>query len=168
MIHVHPAGVKRKDRIKGESMIKFVVAYAAAAVWMLGLDFIWLSTMADRLYRQQLGDLLAQDFRVFPALAFYALYLFGLTYFAAAPAMKGGGWGKAALNGALLGVVAYGTYDLTNQATLRHWPVLVTMLDLLWGAFLTATSATFGYAATVLSDRLLGSPTSRDEASMRR
>jgi uncharacterized membrane protein len=152
----------------GESMGKFFVAFAAAAVWMLGLDFIWLSTMADRLYRQHLGDLLADDFRLYPALAFYALYLFGLTYFAVAPAMKGGGWGKAALNGALLGVVAYGTYDLTNQATLRHWPVLVTMLDLLWGAFLTATSATFGYAATLFSDRLLKSQTARDKASTRR
>jgi uncharacterized membrane protein len=152
----------------GETMGKFFVAYAAAAAWMLGLDFIWLSTMAERLYRQQLGDLLAEDFRLYPALCFYALYLFGLTYFAVAPAMKGGGWGKAALNGALLGVVAYGTYDLTNQATLRHWPVLVTALDLLWGAFLTATSAAFGYAATWVSDRLFASPSAREKASMRR
>lgn len=143
------------------------VACAAAAAWMLGLDFIWLSTMADRLYRPQLGELLAEDFRLYPALCFYAVYLFGVTYFAVAPAMKEGGWGKAVLNGALLGFVAYGTYDLTNQATLRHWPVVVTMLDLLWGAFLTATSAAFGYFAARVSGRLLRPPTARDKAAMR-
>jgi uncharacterized membrane protein len=147
-------------------MRNFFVAYAAAAVWMLGLDVIWLSTMAERLYRQQLGDLLAPEYRLYPALGFYALYLFGVTYFAVAPAMKDGGWRKAALNGALFGLVAYATYDLTNQATLRRWPVLVTSLDLLWGSFLTATTAAAGFAATRLIARLRQAPTARDETSM--
>jgi uncharacterized membrane protein len=126
-------------------MLRFVLAYGGAAVGMLALDAIWLSTMAERLYRPQLGALLAEEFRAGPAVAFYAIYLFGVVYFSVAPALKIGGWRKAALNGALLGLVAYGTYDLTNQATLRNWPVLVTMLDLVWGAFLTAVSAASGY-----------------------
>ena len=127
-------------------MFSFVLAYSGAAIAMLALDVIWLSTMAERLYRPQLGELLVDNFRVFPAIAFYVLYLFGVTYFAAMPALKAGGWRKAALNGALLGLVAYGTYDLTNQATLRHWPGLVTMVDLAWGAFLTAVAAASGCA----------------------
>ena len=126
-------------------MVKFIWAYGGAALAMLALDSIWLTTMASRLYHPQLGDLLLDEFRAGPAVAFYALYLFGVVYFATAPALKDGGWRKAALNGALLGLVAYGTYDLTNQATLVHWPVTVTVVDLLWGAFLTSASALSSY-----------------------
>jgi uncharacterized membrane protein len=132
---------------RGAPMKIFLSAYAGAMAAMLALDAIWLSTMAGRLYQPQLGDLLAKDFRAAPAIAFYFLYLLGVVYFAALPALKQGGWRKALLNGALLGLVAYGTYDLTNQATLRHWPVLVTALDLIWGSFLTAAAAVAGHAA---------------------
>jgi uncharacterized membrane protein len=128
-------------------MKTFLSAYLGAMAGMLGLDAIWLSTTAERLYRPQLGDLLAKDFRVGPAVGFYVLYVFGVVYFAAMPALKDGGWRKALLNGALLGLVAYGTYDLTNQATLRHWSALVTTIDLIWGIFLTALSALAGFAA---------------------
>ena len=112
---------------------------------MLALDAIWLSTMAERLYKPQLGDLLSPEFRPAPALAFYAVYLFGVVFLAIAPALKDGGWRKALVNGAALGFVAYGTYDLTNQATLAHWPAIVTALDLLWGTSLTALAATAGF-----------------------
>jgi uncharacterized membrane protein len=128
-------------------MKTFLSAYTGAMVGMLGLDFIWLSTTAERLYRHRLGDLLAENFRVGPALGFYIVYVFGIVYFATMPALKEGGWPKALLNGALLGVVAYGTYDLTNLATLRLWPELVTTLDLIWGTLLTALSAVAGFAA---------------------
>ena len=128
-------------------MKTFLSAYVGAMVGMLGLDVVWLSTTAERLYRPQLGDLLLEEFRVGPAVAFYVLYLFGVVHFATMPALKEGGWQKALLNGALLGLVAYGTYDLTNQATLRHWPGLVTTLDLTWGACLTGLSAVAGFAA---------------------
>ncbi len=126
-------------------MRQFLLGYVGSAIGMLALDLVWLSTMGDRLYRPQLGLILANEFRLGPALAFYALYLFGVTYFAVFQAMNSGGWRKAALNGALLGLVAYGTYDLTNQATLIQWPVLVTVIDLAWGAFLTAFAAVAGY-----------------------
>lgn len=126
-------------------MQRTILAYAGAALGMLTLDSVWLTLMADRLYRPQLGPLLADEFRAAPALAFYALYLFGVVHFAAAPALREESWRRAALNGALLGLVAYGTYDLTNQATLAHWPALVTIIDLCWGAFLTAVAATTSY-----------------------
>jgi len=127
--------------------MKFILAFVASTAAMLVLDAIWLSTMAERLYRPQLGDLLADEFRPYPAFVFYALYLFGVVYFAVAPPLRNGGWRNAALNGALFGLVACGTYDLTNQATLRHWPVLVTALDMIWGAFISAVAAVAGYAA---------------------
>jgi uncharacterized membrane protein len=126
-------------------MKKFVLAYLGSAAGMLALDVIWLSTMAERVYRPQLGALLADDFRLGPAIAFYVLYIFGIVYFVVLRALNGSDWRKAALDGALLGLVAYGAYDLTNQATLNHWPLLVTSLDLVWGAFLTAFSAVTGF-----------------------
>lgn len=128
-------------------MKQVLFAYASTAASMLALDAVWLSTMAERLYRPELGDLLAEDFRAAPAMAFYVLYIFGVTRFAALPALRDGDWRKALLDGALLGLVAYGTYDLTNEATLRRWPFVVTAFDLLWGAFLTGVSAVAGYFA---------------------
>lgn len=127
-------------------MAEFFLALGGAALAMLALDAIWLTTMARLLYQPQLGDLLANEFRTAPAVIFYALYLSGVVYFAAAPALRTRDWRQAALNGALLGLFGYGTYDLTNQATLRHWPWVITLVDLGWGMFLTAFSATAGYA----------------------
>ena len=128
----------------------YALAYLSAAVCMLVLDWIWLSTMASRFYRPLLGDLLLNDFRVGPAVAFYFLYLAGVLFLAVMPAIDAGKWTVAALNGLVLGLVAYGTYDLTNQATLRVWPTVITLVDLAWGAFLTAATATAGYLAATL------------------
>ena len=123
----------------------YAFAYLSAAICMLILDSIWLSTMASRFYRPLLGDLLLNDFRVGPAIAFYFLYLAGVLFLAIMPALDAGKWTVAAVNGLVLGLVAYATYDLTNQATLRVWPVVITLVDLAWGAFLTAATATTGY-----------------------
>jgi len=126
----------------------FVTAYVGAMVAMIALDAVWLSTMEGRLYRPQLGHLLAERFSGGPAVAFYALYLFGVVYFATIPALKGGGWRKALFNGALLGLVAYGTYDLTNQATIAGWPVSITVMDLIWGTFLSGFACFAGWLAS--------------------
>lgn len=128
-------------------MKSFLIAYAGAAASMLALDAVWLSTMADRLYRPQLGDLLGDEFRAAPAVAFYVIYLFGVVRLVALPALRSGGWRKAVLDGAVLGLVAYGSYDLTNQATLRNWPLVVTVIDLIWGSFLTAFCALASHLA---------------------
>lgn len=128
-------------------MAVVLIALGGAAVAMLALDAIWLTTMARLLYQPQLGDLLTNEFRAAPAALFYLIYLSGVVYFAVAPSLRSGDWRRAALNGALLGLFGYGTYDLTNQATLRHWPWLITLVDLTWGTLLTAVSATAGYFA---------------------
>jgi uncharacterized membrane protein len=114
---------------------------------MLAMDGVWLSFMSTRFYRPKLGELLAAKFQIAPALAFYAIYLLGVTRFAVLPAVQDGGWEKAALDGALLGLMAYATYDLTNLATLREWSLAVTLVDLLWGVLLTSAAATAGYFA---------------------
>jgi uncharacterized membrane protein len=123
----------------------FAIAYAAAAVIFLALDAIWLTTMADRLYRPALGDLLRERFALGPAALFYVIYLIGVVVFAVMPALQQRSGSTALGLGALLGLVAYATYDLTNQATLKGWPWQVTLADLCWGTAVTAVSAGGAY-----------------------
>lgn len=122
-----------------------IAAYIAAAIAFLIVDAIWLTTMADTLYRPLLGDKLEPQFKLVPAVCFYVVYIAGIVFFAVLPALQQGGLGKAALNGAVLGLVAYATYDLTNQATLRDWPLAITLADIPWGAFVTAVGASAGF-----------------------
>ena len=123
------------------SLRQFAIAYAASAVVFLVLDAIWLTVMADRLYRPAIGHLMLERFAIGPAVAFYAIYLAGVVVFAVSPALASGRWLTALGLGALLGLMAYATYDLTNQATLKDWSWTVTIADLCWGAFVTAVSA---------------------------
>ncbi len=128
-------------------MKTLLTAYAAAALAFLAVDAVWLSTMANLLYRPLLGDLLAPQFRLGPAILFYVIYIGGIVFFAVRPALATGRLSTAALQGAALGFVAYGTYDLTNHATLRDWPAIITVADMIWGTLLTATASIAGYAA---------------------
>nr|WP_298097282.1 DUF2177 family protein [uncultured Shinella sp.] len=124
-----------------------IIAYLAAGIAFLIVDAVWLTTMADILYRPLLGDKLEPQFRLAPAICFYLIYIAGIVFFAILPALQSGGLGRAALNGAVLGLVAYATYDLTNQATLRDWPLAITLADIPWGAFVTAVGASAGFLA---------------------
>ena len=125
-----------------------LIAYPATAVVFLALDAIWLTTMAERLYRPALGRLMLDRFEALPAIAFYLVYLVGMVVFAVAPGLDGRRWMTALGFGALLGLVAYATYDLTNQATLRDWPWRVTLTDLGWGTFVTGAAAAAGCRIT--------------------
>lgn len=132
-----------------------IIAYLASGIAMLGIDAVWLSLTASRLYKPQLGDLLLTKFNAAPAAIFYLLYVFGIVTLAVLPAIAERRLTTAILRGALLGLVAYGTYDLTNQATLRNWSTIVTIADLCWGTFLTACAATIGYwVATAVVARI--------------
>jgi uncharacterized membrane protein len=124
----------------------WISAALATAISFLALDSIWLSFAASRLYRPKLGSLVLERFNVAPAAAFYLIYLVGILMFAVAPALATGRWTTALARGALLGLVAYATYDLTNQATLRGWSATVTIADLCWGSFVTATAALIGFS----------------------
>ena len=128
-------------------MLQSVLAYVAPAVVFFTLDFIWLST-ALRFYREQLGDLLLDQPNLAVAGIFYAVYVVGIVGLVVGPALNGGNWVNVLLLGALLGLVAYGTYDFTNLSTIRNWPVAVSIVDLCWGTFLTAVSALGGFLIT--------------------
>lgn len=114
---------------------------------MLVLDGLWLGITASRLYRPQLGSLLLESYRLAPAAVFYFLYVAGIVALAVAPGLFAERWTVALSRGLALGLVAYATYDLTNQATLRQWPTIVTVIDMSWGTVLTGTAATAGYFA---------------------
>lgn len=119
--------------------MSFFTSYAAVLGLMLVGDAVWLGVVAKTFYRTHIGWLMAASPNWYAAGAFYLLYGIGVTAFVVRPALEGGwGAGKTAAMGALFGLVAYATYDLTNQATVKNWPLLVTVVDLAWGAFLTA------------------------------
>jgi len=126
-------------------MLTWIATAVATAISFLALDSIWLSLAASRLYRPKLGPLLLDQFNLLPAAAFYLIYLAGILVFAVAPALASGRWTTALARGAMLGLVAYSTYDLTNQTTLRGWSPTVTLADLCWGTLVTATAATIGF-----------------------
>jgi uncharacterized membrane protein len=128
-------------------MIKYIVAYLGAGVTFAAIDAVWLTTMTNRLYKPVLGPILAEKPDMKAAVAFYLISIFGTVFLAIAPALREGGWQRAAINGAVLGFVAYATYDLTNQATLNVWSLRLTLIDLCWGTALTTVSALGGYFA---------------------
>lgn len=130
--------------------VKYIAIYASALVTFLIIDGIWLGLVARSFYVEHLGHLLRPkpDFGV--AGMFYLLYVFGVMIFAVMPAVAQQSWLTAVLLGALFGFIAYGTYDLTNLATLEGWPVIVSVVDMIWGAVLTATVAFAGYTAARL------------------
>ena len=128
-------------------MLKWLIAYGASAAVFVAGDMAWLTLMGPRLYRPVLGPLLADRFRLLPALAFYLLYLAGVLVLAVSPALKGADLRRALASGAVLGLVAYATYDLTNQATLRTWATRLSLVDMAWGAVLTAVAAGAGFVA---------------------
>ncbi|MBO9707953.1 MAG: DUF2177 family protein [Caulobacter sp.] len=136
--------------------MSYLAAYAGAMLVFLGLDAIWLTIMSNRLYRSVLGDMLAERFNATAAIAFYLVYGLGMVVLAIAPALREMSGSRAALNGAILGLVAYATYDLTNQATLRIWSTRLTLADIAWGAALTAMAAYAGFNAARLVARVSG------------
>jgi uncharacterized membrane protein len=126
----------------------YLKAYAFTLIAFFAIDFVWLGIVARSFYRSQLGSLMSDDVNLLAAGGFYLFYVVGIVYFAVAPAIAEGSWMRAALNGALLGLVAYGTYDMTNLATIRGWPVAMSLVDLSWGAVLTCVSAILGFLLT--------------------
>jgi uncharacterized membrane protein len=121
-------------------ILQFLVVAAAFAV----IDAVWLKTM-NPFYRGQIGDLLAERPNLGYAVVFYVIYIAGIVFFALRPALDGGSWLSALGYGAALGAFAYATYDLTNAATLKSWPLLLIVVDILRGAALTALATLAGW-----------------------
>ena len=124
--------------------MRAISAYIAAAIVMAALDLGWLSYAAKAFFEPAVGELLSAKTNMPAAILFYVLYVGGILFFVSLPAK---GWMGALGMGAALGFFAYMTYDLTNMATLKVWPVWLAAMDIGWGAFVTAAAATAGYFA---------------------
>ena len=117
---------------------------AAAGLILAVLDLLWIGVIAKGWLAQQLGPLMREQIMPVPAILFYLLYAAGLGFFAVLPSLATGDWLRAAMVGAFFGLVAYGTYDLTNLATIKNWPLPMVIVDLVWVAVLSAVSAAGG------------------------
>jgi uncharacterized membrane protein len=123
-------------------MKKALFAYTGTLLAFLVLDGLWLGVLMAPTYRALLGSLMLDQPLLAPAVAFYLLYVFGCVMFVVLPANT---WRRAACLGALLGLVAYGTYDLSNWATLKGWSSQLALMDMAWGAFATGVACSVGY-----------------------
>ncbi len=119
--------------------------YLIALPVFFAVDMVWLGLVAKEFYAGQIGHLLKQDINRVAAVVFYLLFILGMVVFVIGPAVDAGSWTHALLFGALFGLITYATYDLTNLATLKDWPLLVTIVDMTWGAILAATVSTVTY-----------------------
>lgn len=129
------------------TMKKTLTAYLAALLFLLVADGLWLGLLMPRQYQTWIGPLMRAQPLLLAAAAFYLLYPVGVVVFAVLPALERSSWTHAATLGALLGLMAYGTYDLSNLATLKGWPLELTLVDMLWGTALTAAAATGAFLA---------------------
>jgi len=125
-----------------------IIAYFSGLIAMGVLDGAWLSFATSRIYKPGIGPLMADKPVAAAAIIFYLLYAAGMAYLITLPALAAGSLGSALTRGAVLGFIAYGTYDLTSLAILRGWPVNVTVIDMIWGAILTGISAGAAYLIT--------------------
>lgn len=132
------------------------LSYVVFAVVFGIMDFLWLSTAVPRIYQPAIEPILAENVRAAPAALFYLTYVAGAVFFVLAPTVASGDWRQAAVRGTALGLVAYATYDLTNQATLSIWPIRLTVIDLAWGAFATALASTVTVLIAHRAARALG------------
>ena len=120
----------------------FIKLFAIALPVFFAIDMLWLGVVAKGFYRTQIGTLLKADVNWAAAIIFYLIFIAGLVVFVIAPAMEKGSWMHALLLGALFGFVCYATYDLTNLAVAKDWPLLITIVDLVWGVVLAASVST--------------------------
>jgi uncharacterized membrane protein len=122
-------------------MAKIIVTYIATLITFLAIDMVWLTWLARATYVAEMGDLLRKPPNITAAVAFYLLYAAGLIFFAINPGIKAGSVFQAMLLGGALGLIAYGTYDLTNLSVLNNYSVKIALIDLVWGTVLSGATA---------------------------
>ncbi len=127
---------------------KLILAYFFTALVFFAIDMVWLGFIAKGMYNKLLAHLLAEQVNWAAAMIFYFLFIVGIFIFAIFPGLAKGSWQAALWYGALFGFFTYATYDLTNLATLKDWPVRMVFIDILWGMVLTGSVATAGYFIT--------------------
>jgi uncharacterized membrane protein len=133
--------------------MKNLIIYAITTLIFFVIDMTWLGLVAKNFYRQKLGFILSPDVKWVAAIIFYLIYIGGILYFAVLPALKDQSWQTALINGAVLGFLCYATYDLTNMATIKDWPLTIVIVDIVWGMVLTGAVSILSY---IISNRLPG------------
>ena len=123
----------------------YIKLYLLTLIAFFAIDMVWLGLVARGFYQQHLGFLLRSSPNWTAAIVFYLLFVLGILVFVVVPGLQAGSTKKVLLLGALFGVITYATYDLTNLATLKDWPLLVTVVDLMWGTTLGASVSTVTY-----------------------
>lgn len=116
-------------------------AYIACLLIFCAIDFFWVGILAKQWYRMEIGHLLVDSIHWIPVIGFYLLYAAAILVFAVYPSIKLGSWQYALFYGAFLGLITYAAYDLTNLATLKNWPRLLAICDMIWGTFVTSATA---------------------------
>jgi uncharacterized membrane protein len=125
--------------------MKYAQLYLLTTVIFFAIDMLWLGLIAKGFYREKLGYLMAPKVNWTAAFIFYFIYIAGILYFVVVPGLNNGSTATVLLNGALLGFLCYATYDLTNLATVRNWPLSVVVVDIAWGIVLTGSTAFLSY-----------------------
>lgn len=125
-------------------MMNLEIYFVPFIVFFL-IDLLWLGFLAKDLYRKHLGDFMADKTNWPAAIIFYLIFIGGLVYFAVNPAIESGNWLEALKLGAIYGFITYVTYDLTNLATLKDWPVMISIIDIAWGTFLNTATVTLSF-----------------------
>ncbi len=126
-------------------MLKHLAVYFSFLLSLVVIDLIWLLGIAKNLYRDEMGSLMASEPKLLAGLGFYLLYALGASIFVIIPAISKQSWLYAVQYGALFGLFCYMTYDLTNLAVIRDFPVRLAFIDIAWGSAVTALSATIAY-----------------------
>jgi len=132
-------------------MIYYLKLYIATLIAFFAIDMVWLSLVARTFYRQHLGYLMAPNTNWLAAIIFYLLFLVGLLVFVVAPGLEANSLKMTLVRAALFGLITYATYDLTNLATVKDWPVVLTIVDMTWG---TVLSVAVSYVSFVVGKRL--------------
>ena len=124
--------------------MNFIKSFIISGIIFLVLDICWLFFSNKKIYQTNIGNLMG-DFKIVPAIIFYIIYLVALTFFVLMPGLEKNSVGYVLFSGALLGLVCYSTYDLTNLASLKNWSLTVTIIDIIWGTFVSSLSASLSF-----------------------
>jgi len=124
---------------------KLTIAYLLTTVVFFAIDMVWLGFIAKNLYKKYLGIFMSDQINWPAAIVFYLLFIVGIFYFCILPAHEKQSLSKVIISGAFFGFITYATYDLTNLATLKNWPLQIVFIDMAWGAVLTALVSTAGF-----------------------
>jgi len=127
----------------------FIKLYLVAFAVFFAIDMVWLVLVANKFYQKHIGFLMKSNITWIAAIIFYLIFIAGLVVFVISPALEKYSWKHALLFGALFGLITYATYDLTNLATLKDWPVIVTIVDLIWGMVVSASVSVVTYLIAV-------------------